>query len=303
MDKLALYSKIIHETHPHLIIQTARLYNTGGQFNDLILVNESLLDEALVFRFPRYVEGIKTLQNEVMILGQLQDRLPLPIPNPIYTHFEEQTLAKNFMGYRRLPGKPLWRETLAAFDALTLEHLAGQMAEFLFTLHNLPVEWLAPGLPVSDQLDEWLALYAEFRQHLYPFMRPDACDTISRHFESYLNASELHDFKPALRHGDFGSGNLLYDPDQRTLCGVIDFGFAGVGDPAIDIAAVSTLEHRLFSRFQTHYPEIAPLLARAAFYKGTYALQEALHGLKNNDPQAFQNGMAAYISPETFTKG
>jgi aminoglycoside 2''-phosphotransferase len=260
MDKLHRYIQAITEAYPDLTIDNARLHNTDGQFNNLLIINEDL-----IFRFPRYVEGIKTLQNEVRILLQIQGRLPFPVPHPIFTRFDESTPAQNFIGYRMLPGTPLWRETLKQMADAPIWSLAEQLAHFLIALHSIPVEDLGSGLHIHDRLEEWIDLYEEFRRNLYPLMRPDACDAMSRHFETYLNDASLHTFQPALRHGDFGAGNLLFDPESHTLCGVIDFGFAGIGDPAIDIAAVSTLEPRLFTHFQKIYPDVVPLLRRAAF--------------------------------------
>src|SRR5688572_31496305 len=37
---------------------------------------------------------------------------------------------------------------------------------------------------------------------------------VERHFESYLNNPNLHTYPICLRHGDFGTGNLLYDPQR-----------------------------------------------------------------------------------------
>ncbi|MCP4426075.1 MAG: phosphotransferase [Chloroflexi bacterium] len=35
-------------------------------------------------------------------------------------------------------------------------------------------------------------------------------------------------YKPSLRHGDFGTGNILYNPQRQAISGIIDFGFAGL---------------------------------------------------------------------------
>ena len=37
------------------------------------------------------------------------------------------------------------------------------------------------------------------------------------------------------------------------------------------------------------------MMERAKFYKGTFALYEALHGIKNNDRPAFESGIAAFV--------
>jgi DNA-binding NarL/FixJ family response regulator len=41
------------------------------------------------------------------------------------------------------------------------------------------------------------------------------------------------------------------------------------------------------------------MLPRARFYRGTYALQEALHGYKSVDDEAFKAGMASYVQRKT----
>ena len=48
-------------------------------------------------------------------------------------------------------------------------------------------------------------------------------------------------------------------------------------------------------RFVDTYPEIESMLPRARFYRGTYALDEALHGFKSGDSEAFEAGMARYV--------
>jgi len=195
-----------------------------------------------------------------------------------------------------IPGKPLWREQLAAItDDQTLQRLANQLAGFLRELHSIAIDRLPENLVVQDGPETWVKMFADIRQNLYRFMRLDAQAWVSNHFETYLNQPKLHEYKACLRHGDFGGGNILFDHDAWSISGIIDFDDIGLGDPAIDIAAVSTYGKPFFERFCTAYPEIEPMLARAQFYHGTYALQEALHGFENDDPQAFQSGMAEYV--------
>ena len=126
-------------------------------------------------------------------------------------------------------------------------------------------------------------------------MRPDARAWVRHHFEAFLNAPCLHAFRPALRHGDFGPSNILYDPGAQMITGIIDFGFAGLGDPAADIAAVSCYGAPFFERLYSAYPGTESMLERARFYQGTFALQEALHGFLDDDKEAFESGIAGYV--------
>lgn len=106
---------------------------------------------------------------------------------------------------------------------------------------------------------------------------------------------ELHRYRICLRHGDFGPGNILYNPEAQTISGVIDFDGMGLGDPVLDIAAASCYGEDFTRQFHLVYPEVDSMMERARFYKGTYALQEALHGFKNKDNEAFQSGMTEYV--------
>jgi aminoglycoside 2''-phosphotransferase len=292
MDKQAAYLQAIGQAYPDLVIENVRANFQNGQFNDILVINDEL-----IFRFPKYADSIETLLTEVHILKRIQGWVTLPIPNPIYTSPKDiRTVSKVFMGYPLIPGKPLWRETLAKITNDTIrQKLADQLAGFLKALHGVPIEQLNPGLPVHDGPDQWGKLYNDIRDHLFPLMRPDAQTWVRNHFESYLNNPRLHAYKICLRHDDFGTGNILYDDQTQEISGIIDFGSAGLGDAALDIAAASCYEESFFNRFYDAYPEIESMLERAQFYKGTYALQEALHGLLNNDQEAFKSGMAEYL--------
>ena len=290
MDSLETYLQSIRQTYPNLLIKKIQPYQREGQFNDILIINDDL-----IFRFPRYAESVETLITEIHILERLQGWLTLPTPKPIYTSTNSQNVGQVFMGYPMILGQPLWYETFRAItEAETLQRLADQLAGFLKELHGIPVEQFGPGLPVHDGPAEWGSLYRDIRRHLFPFMRREAQAWVERHFESYLNNPKWHTYPICLRHNDFGTGNILYDPQTKTISGIIDFGFAGLGDPALDIAASFGYGEDFFNRFYGTYPEIESMLERAQFYKGTYALQEALHGFLNNDQEAFESGIAGY---------
>jgi len=290
MNKLATYLQAIQEIYPDLPIRGARFHHNEGQYSDVLVT-----DNEIIFRFPKYPDGIESILREVYILSRIQGCVTLPIPNPIYTSQDTCTVGKVFMGYRMLRGEPLWLETYHRLDDETQGRLAAQLASFLRELHRIPAGQLVTGLPVQDGPEEWANLYTEIRQHLFPLMRPDAREWVINHFETYFRTVRLHTYQPVLRHGDFGTCNILYDRVTQAISGVIDFGFAGMGDPALDIAAILRYGETFMRQFSCTYPETDLLLDRARFYQGTYALQEALHGFKKGDKNAFESGMALYV--------
>ena len=289
MDKRALYLQTINEAYPSLEITSTRLHTAEGQFNDILFVNNDL-----IFRFPRYEENIKSFVQEMELLQKLQGHLSLPIPDPIYVSPETRSAGRVFMGYKLIPGKPLFRGVLATIvDQATLDAFAGQLAKFLHRLHNISPGTLALDLPLQNRLAEYKTFFSDIQTHLFTFMQPEARNSITRQFESYFSNPHLHDFAPTLIHGDFGGSNILFVENRIT--GIIDFSFAGLGDPATDIAAVSTFGDSFFDRIRGYYPDIEPLLERANFYRSTFALYEALHGFRNNDSEAFRSGMESYM--------
>jgi aminoglycoside 2''-phosphotransferase len=139
-------------------------------------------------------------------------------------------------------------------------------------------------------------MYRRIREKLFAHMRPDARAQVADHFESYLNDPHAYTFEHVLRHGDFGTGNLIYDPDAGRMAGVIDFGAAGLGDGATDMAGLlSSFGEPFLARCARYYPEIEAASRRIRFYYGTFALQEALFGIENGDDEAFASGMEAFV--------
>lgn len=288
---LAGYTNQIQRRCPDLPVRTATL-NADGQYNDVLVVND-----AYIFRFAKVRPAIETLRREVHILHRLQRRLPLPIPNPTFVSPEGAGLGEAFMGYSLIPGQPLWREAFRALsDESGLSRMAGQLADFLRALHSLPPEQIVPaGQPVADTADDMRDLFSRIRAKLYGYMRADVREEVTAHFERFLAEAE-QPLAPVLRHGDFGTGNLLHDPVTLNITGILDFSFTGPGDPAADFAGLYvSYGEEFYRRCSAMYPALEAVLDRVHFYRGIFALEEALFGLENNDVEAFRSGMEEYI--------
>lgn len=288
MTNLNDYQLQLEQTYPNLAIDTATL-NTLGQNSDILIVNDNL-----IFRFPRYHEGLQSLKREVQILQALHNKLPLSIPQP--EHIQLGTEAGHaWIGYSLIQGEPLWREDIDDLDDAGLKQYAQQIGEFLRALHQIPETELPP-LEVEDKIEFWQDFYAQIQDKLFQFMRSDATRELQEHFEAYFTNINNYAYTPALRHGDFGTVNILHDSAIPTITGIIDFGDATLGDPAIDYAGLQSGYGEEFVKLvvndEDYYAEIEH---RIQFYLGTFALFEALHGYDNDDMEAFEAGMAKYV--------
>jgi aminoglycoside 2''-phosphotransferase len=290
MPELAPYLRSIQQAYPDLPIASAS-FNEEGQNNVVLVVND-----ALIFRFPRYPVALKQLEIELAVLNGIQDAITLRVPNPQFVRLDAP-VGQAFMGYQMIPGELLWRNTLAAIqDEQVLDGLADQLAGFLKELHSVPVRSaIACDLPRSDTAEECADIYQRMQTLCYPHMRPDARAWTTEHFERFLNDQRNFDYEPVLKHSDFGMGNILFDAQEQIITGIIDFGSATLGDPAYDFAGLlSSYGEPFLHRLEGVYPALASYWERVRFYRGTFALLEALLGLEQGDEAAFRHGISSF---------
>jgi aminoglycoside 2''-phosphotransferase len=282
----------LSEAFPDLVIGSARMISGHGQNNAVLVVNESL-----VFRFPLYDTGVASLEREIAILRGIRPYLALATPDPTYVSLDNRSVGKVCLGYPMIPGTPLWQQTLDSIpDAATLRSLGTQVGGFLRQLHAIPIREVLPHEAAGfDPLATWKSLFGRMRGRLYRHMRPDAQAATTQHFESFFASATAFTISPVLIHGDFGPGNILVDPETWKITGVIDFSSAGIGDAAIDFAAAPGKPTAFFDGLVGAYPDVANATDREQFYKGTFALQEALFGIESGDEEAFRRGIAAYV--------
>lgn len=292
MNQLRRYVQKIRSYYPNLVIDSAR-FNRDGQYNDVLIVNE-----ALVFRFAKVQEAINTLRQEVLVLQNLQGQISLRIPNPIYVNIQPETVGEVFVGYEIIPGEPLWREKFKQIVNVDVRKtLAAQLARFLRQLHQISLpDDITANIQQYDNLEEWTDLYQRIQDKLFPYMHPDAQQSVAEHFEGYFGQPDRYFFEPRLRHGDFGTGNLIYSPETQAMAGIIDFGSTGMGDPATDFAGLFiSFGEEFYKMCLPIYPQMEQAIERVRFYCGTFALQEALFGIENDDKEAFWAGIKGYV--------
>ena len=108
MSKPSKYIQQIQRHFPEIEIQSATL-NDIGQHNDVLIINDSL-----IFRFPKFQEGIQQLAIETAILQGIHGKLTLKTPDPIYLNIETENVGEAFVGYEMIKGEPLWSKTVSS---------------------------------------------------------------------------------------------------------------------------------------------------------------------------------------------
>ena len=278
-DRRRLYLKSIAAACPDLTIESGVFYRTG-QNNDLLLVNDDLL-----FRFPKYARGVAALRREQAILDAVGPHLPTESPHNIFHTPNEAKLGRAFVGYRKLAGEALWPEKFAQIeDDRTIDRLAVDLATFLKTLHAIPPQAIDYPLKPAETQAAWSKVFARIRRVIYPRLNAEARDWTEGQFVPFLENADSFDYADVLRHGDFGASNILYSEGAQRITGIVDFGHAGVGDPAVDFAGLCVCYGEEFlQRCARVYPRINRCWERIRFYAGcAFLLEDALFCTENN---------------------
>lgn len=278
--------KLIREQFPELESKHIRLLGAGWDNTAFII------DEELIFRFPRREIALPLLEAEWCALPKLALRLPLPIPIPKWKGSPTPSFPWPFIGYRMIPG-------FTACYANLLEDerafLAEPIAQFLATLHATPKSEISQcHIPGDNQsrIDGTLLTakitktFAELsllgllenQKQLEGVVRS------LKHFRAPVNSIVVH--------GDFYVRHLLVDKNHH-LVGVIDWGDIHLGDPAIDLAiAHSFLPAQAHKSFIKAYGEISDdtwaLAKLRAIYSSTLLV---LFGYHSNDPNIMREGL------------
>ncbi|AVP43807.1 MULTISPECIES: phosphotransferase family protein [Bacillus cereus group] len=293
MRKENEYVAYLQSVYPELQIKLAHV-NEIGQNNDVLIINDNI-----VFRFPKYEKGIQKLRVETKLLEKIRPFITIQIPDPSYQRLQDEVPGKVFAGYEMIQGEPFWKNTFTGInDEKQLQKLACTLAGFLKELHEIPLSTFE-GIMQNDSADiyaETNSLYSQLKDYVYPYMREEAKKEVSLSFETYLNEESHFNFTSSLVHGDFGMTNILYSATKKDISGVIDFGGASIGDPAYDFAGIlASYGEEFLQLFEAYYPNLEAIKKRMYFYKSTFALQEALFGVLNNNKKAFEAGIAQYV--------
>jgi aminoglycoside phosphotransferase (APT) family kinase protein len=221
---LELVSELLIDQFPDLAGLDITAVRSTGTVNAIYRIGDGFSA-----RLPRSARWVPDLDKELRWLPMLARHLSLAIPEPVGRGRPSGRYPFPWAVYRWIEGQPY-------ADALVTDerHAAADLARFVLELRGVDPDQAPTGgrkpLLELDAVTRW-AIDA-------------AGDAIDGHaattaWEAALRAPEW-DGSSAWIHADLLRPNLLVEHGR--LCAVIDFGAAGIGDPATDvIAAWSTL--------------------------------------------------------------
>ena len=242
-----------------------------------------------IFRFPKREESAVRLTKEYHLLSDLKQWVSLPIPD--YRCFCESHGDSGwpFAGYNKIPGIP--GDVVEAVDWPTI---ARQLGIFLAELHTYPVERaLEAGVPREKRfLTQWRdRALASLDDIADP---PVDRRTLSEYLKGALPVGASG--TPRLVHNDLWAEHVLIDPHTLGVSGIIDWGDAAIGDPAIDLAPVYAWRGEQGLRdVLNHYPAtlISDIVDRSRYLAICLAIRNLKLGQDLGHPRWIEAGRKA----------
>jgi aminoglycoside phosphotransferase (APT) family kinase protein len=202
---------------PHLSDRPLKEVQPTGTVNAIYRLGDDLC-----VRLPRVRHWAGDLEKELEWLPKLARRLPLAVPEPVAKGEAGSGYPFPWAIYRWIEG-----ETFATDRLADERQAAADLAQFVAELRRIdPSRAPRSGREPLRQLD------AVTRAAIESLRGVVDTDAAAAAWESSLQAPAW-DGSPVWRHCDLLPSNLLVEGGG--LKAVIDFGAAGVGDPALDV--------------------------------------------------------------------
>jgi len=270
--------RIIREGVPALDLASLRFFAEGWDYEMWEM------DGDLLFRLPKRDECIAPLAVEARLLSELAQSLSVAVPRP-------EHVTAGFFSYRKLSGVPL--SDVRLLDQARLA-IARALGRFLSELHRFPVERARTlGVRVYDPATRYTRMRDEVLGQTERVLTERDKRAIGAFWQDFLTNDAYARFAPRLTHGDLDDAHVLVETGRGEIAGVIDFGDARIGDPALDFAGFEgTFREALLSSYDLRADET--LRERADIYRRKISpLHGLLHGIKIGDDAWIERGLAA----------
>lgn len=225
--EIDIVRKLIHEQFPQYGELKVQPVQKSGHDNRTFH-----LGDEMIIRLPNGKEYAMQVQKENQWLPYLSKFLSLPISQPLHIGKSNDDYPYSWSILNYLSG-----ETVTYQNIESLNSFAKELRNFLEELQSIPSEQGPQAGQHNFYRGGNLSIYHDEIIKALELLK-ERLDT--KRLEELWNLALE---KPYLQkgvwiHGEIAIGNLLVEKGH--LCGVIDFGIMGVGDPACDYAIAWT---------------------------------------------------------------
>lgn len=283
-----LVSAALGADFPDLDVQSISFLGEGWN-SSAFLVNDDL-----VFRFPKRKDVEQKLDKEQKLLPRLQEQLPVSVPRFEFATRSSTRFPFTYAGYTKMDGSFGWN---ISSERLHVQSLARSVAEILSALHQFPhSEALALGCKEEHAaLDE--SYCAELMEEFAGIGDCPVCDDFEPRLTSYIDSvvpgALGEPLQLTVAHTDLLPDHLLLEASLNKVCGIIDWGEAKITDPAEDFAGLYYWLGRDFvTEILGYYdrPLDSSILERARLIALRVGIGDVWYGIDANLPRYLKVG-------------
>lgn len=224
MNKFQKYIQLIHHDFPAFRISSMKKIGEGDN-SKAFLVNENY-----IFRFPKRKDVKQQVRREILVLPQIKSAINVQIPD-----FEFISPEINYVGYKKIEGNVLSNEIFESLKKKDRISIQKTIANFLSQIHSIPLSELRnSSLETMNLYKEYSGNFEEAKRLIYPHISKNKRKVIDSLFTGYLNNEKNFNYIPTIVHNDFSKDHILFDPVNKEITGIIDFGDIAFGDPDYD---------------------------------------------------------------------
>jgi aminoglycoside 2''-phosphotransferase len=280
---------ILAQAFPELDVAEVRYLAAGWDFE--VWEVDASRDKPVLFRFPFRDDCIVHVHREAKLLPAIANQLPVAVPVPAFESEGCEAFARPFFGYEKIAGTPMSEATLS----LEQQVAAGEeLGRILSALHSVHIERANElGVELRDATS-WReaerGLWERCHRDVLPLLPSEEQFEVDRYFREFLNGDEHFRFEARLTHNDLGMEHVLVDGASGRVTGIIDFGDAEIGDPALDFVGMSA-EVRRAAINSYILPLGEAFEERVAYFSKLAPFHDVLFGLGDGGPEHVEAGL------------
>jgi aminoglycoside phosphotransferase (APT) family kinase protein len=197
-----------------------------------------LLNEKIIFRFPRRKIAVELIERESSVLKNLPDFPDLIIPRPKYMGHPTTAYPFPFQGYNKIPGVEAGHARLSDQERIASLPI---LAAFLKQLHyiNEKQALIIGAKPQIFDRTEMDSTINNLHERVDKIIANKICKINKECLQQEITIARkiklLNDDR-CLVHGDLYYRHLLFDSGRLT--GIIDWGDTGINDKSVDLAVI-----------------------------------------------------------------
>jgi len=254
-----------------------------------------LVNNRLIFRFPRRKKVALCLELEKKILPEIKRIVSLKVPNFKFICGSPNNFQKMFVGYDKIEGEEFSKKIYHYFKKQeVLPKISQQLGKFLTELHNFPLKKAKfLGVKETGSFNYWTQYFNGLRNKVFPHLGKKEKNWSKKIFVDFLAHKANFEFRKTLIHGDFGNCHILVNKEKERVVGVIDFSDIAIGDAAYDFCGFKSYEESFVKSVLKFYRRSfdAGFIKRINFYYQVVPFHLLLGGLNLKKREYFQEGI------------